>query len=66
MLFINVRPTIQIEAVRIDLSILKQGMQNLRQRVNDSEQRISDVEDVVTPMCNQMRDVKKASSLCNT
>lgn len=39
----------QIETVRIDLSLLKKDLQNLREKTEETERRISNMEDTVTP-----------------
>lgn len=42
--------TTRIEEVKIDISLLRQEMQQLRDRVGESEQRLGRVEDTIPPL----------------
>lgn len=42
--------TTRIEEVKIDISLLRQDMQQLRDRVGESEQRLGRVEDTIPPL----------------
>lgn len=48
--------TNQIAFIRMDFSLLKQDIQNLRDRAGDMEEHISSLEDTVHPLSVNMRD----------
>lgn len=56
--------TTRIEEVKIDISFLRQDMQQLRDRVGESEKRLSHVEDAL-PLCKSRR-IKRVTSVPNS
>lgn len=46
----QITPTLKIEEVKVDISLIRQDMHKLRERVMETERRVSKVEDGLPPL----------------
>lgn len=54
----------QIETVRVDLSLLKHDLQNMRERTGETERNMSTMEDIESPLETDNRELRVELKAC--